>query len=123
MPRNTSHSSDQHEVLVGGLTGQFDGEKLFVRADHISHPNGAPPLVNGFRPDVLAVGEGRRIIGEAETCERLNDGHTWQQLRAFSDATKKPGTELHVAVPQRCVCEFRKKAAKSGVEVTQWWRA
>ena len=57
---------------------------FYVLAD-LPESKDKPPMVCGFRPDVLArnSGTGMTLIGEAKTSQDLKITHTFAQLRAY----------------------------------------
>ena len=62
-------SSSTHDRLITALARKYEEEGYYVKADHVGHPNGCPPEVNGYIPDVAAyAGFPPRltIIAEAE---------------------------------------------------------
>ena len=108
----------QHNLMVAALARWLENEGYFVKADHIDHPSGAPKDLNGRRPDVYATKPGAVVIGEAEVGERLNDGHTEQQWKAFSQTAL--GTQFHVIVPDAYLEDAKRQAAAWGVTVHRW---
>ena len=83
--RITERSSQTHKLLIRSLASRYEHEGYYVKADHINHPNGIPPDINGYTPDLAAYYNGSlRIVGEAETCDTITDSHTREQWEAFS---------------------------------------
>lgn len=68
----------------------------------LGHGGAAPPLVDGYRPDVYgedAAGE-LVVVGEAETAAGLERRHTYRQLRAFAGhLERREGGIVVLAVP------------------------
>lgn len=104
--------SGQHERLVGRLIRWVEEHHLTsgdvcLYADHHDWPNQHKPTqMNGFVPDLYAVGVGRplTIIGEAETISGIESPHTKVQFEAFIEflhARENP--LLLVAVPWSAV--------------------
>ena len=81
-----------------------------------------PPSFGGHRPDVYASQMGRRVLGEAELCERLHDEQTRERWRAFTAEVSRLGShlryELHIIVPSSCLEEAKQQAAAWGVDAT-----
>ena len=68
-----------HDKLVRALARRYEQEGYSVQADDIDHPNGAPPLINGHYPDIIAATLGHTRIAEAETAESIYSSHTRDQ--------------------------------------------
>ena len=107
-----------HDRLVWALVRKYEEEGYYVKADHIGHPNGVPPAVNGHVPDIVAYRNGPLVlIAEAEVCEDLQDDHTCEQWQAFS---RSPYL-FDIIVPKSCYDEARRQAAAWGVIVNAFW--
>ena len=100
--------SRRHEELVDAIvdwlqTQHPNSGALSISAESIfcEHlPN--PPLINGFIPDVYAVGmvEARTIIGEAKTSRDLETQHSRAQFEAFlTHLTDCRNAQLVIATP------------------------
>ena len=101
-----------HTTLIRALAAKYEEEGYVVQADDIGHPNGAPPLVSGHQPDVAGYRNRQLIrIGEAETCDSLDDDHTRRQWQAFS----RSPSMFDIIVPESCYVAAKAKAAAWGV--------
>lgn len=78
-----------------------------VQADHLEHSDHLeiwtkPDLVNGRRPDVIAIAPGpwpKRIIVEVESFKSVHDDRTKDQVEAFERAAREcPNTEFRLVV-------------------------
>jgi hypothetical protein len=116
--RITERSSQTHKLLIRSLASKYEHEGYYVKADHINHPNGSPPVINGYIPDVAAYYNGYlRIIAEAETCDTISDSHTREQWEVFSQSTYS----FDVIVPKSCLEEAQQQANLWGIAINQWW--
>lgn len=116
--RTTQRSKQTHNQLIRSLASKYEHEAYYVKADHINHPNGQPPEINGHIPDIAAYYSGTlRIIAEAETCDTLTDSHTHDQWLAFSGSPYR----FEVIVPKSCLQEAQTQASIWGVTVDNWW--
>lgn len=109
--RITERSRVAHPRLIRALVGQYESLGYFVQADHIGHPNGSPPAVNGHIPDVAAYSSGvLRVIAEAETCDTISDSDTRDQWLAFSRSPYR----FEAIVPKSCLQDAQMQASMSG---------
>ena len=116
--RLLTSSRTMHKRLIAALARVYEEEGYGVQADGIGHPNGAPPVVNGHRPDVAGYRNRQLVrIGEAETCDSLGDDHTRQQWQAFS----RSPYHFDVIVPESCLFAARAKAAEWNVRVDRFF--
>jgi len=116
--RTVRKSATTHSKLIRALAKKYEEDGYWVQADHIDHPNGCPPQVNGHVPDVAAYSGGTlKIIAEAETCDTLDDDHTRSQWSAFSRSPYR----FDVIVPKRCLEAAKAQARTWGVNVDRWW--
>ena len=116
--RITGTSQRTHGMLISSLASTYEHEGYHVQADHIGHPNGQPPEVNGHIPDLAAYYEGiLRIIAEAETSDTITDAHTREQWEAFSRSPYR----FDVIVPKSCLEDAQRQASMWGVTVDKWW--
>ena len=87
--RLTERSKNIHEALISALASEYEKQGYYVKADHISHPNGCPPQVNGRIPDLAAYANNNLcIIAEAETCDSISDRDTHEALPPENTAVK-----------------------------------
>lgn len=116
--RITERSQKTHVALIRALVKKYEEDGYYVKADHIHHPNGAPPEINGFVPDIAAYsGNALKIIAEAETCDTISDDHTRQQWEAFSKSMYR----FEVIVPKSCFEEAQRQANLWAINVDKWW--
>lgn len=116
--RITERSKQIHGTLIRALAQEYEKKGYYVKADHISHPHGCPPNVNGHIPDVAAYSSNAlQIIAEAETCDTINDMHTREQWEAFSQAPYL----FDIIVPKSCLEEAQRQAYIWGIKVNKWW--
>ena len=85
-----------------------------------------PGLVYGHVPDLKAVRDDHRIIGEVETCNSISWTETRDQFVAFTKA-RREGWEFHALTPESCVQDLEAQVADwrgQGYDVTvdrYWW--
>jgi len=116
--KRDENSKRVHSTLVRSLASEYEKQGCSVKADHIGHPNGQPPDVYGYIPDVAAYKDGRLcIIAEAETCDSISDLDTQRQLSAFSQSSHR----FEVIVPKSCLNEAQQQASVWGITVDKWW--
>jgi hypothetical protein len=116
--RITERSQKTHNALIQALAERYEKDGYFVRADHISHPNGSPPTINGYVPDIAAYKDNTlKIIAEAETCDSISDTSTREQWEAFA---KSPYL-FEIIVPKSCLEEAQRQANLWGIRVDRWW--
>jgi len=116
--RITEASRTVHGQLVRALAREYESKGYYVQADHIGHPNGSPPEVNGHVPDVAAyLGGTLRIVAEAETCDTIADSNTRDQWTAFSRSPYR----FEIIVPKSCLQDAQLQASLWGVAVDKWW--
>lgn len=111
-------ASDEHQRLVKELIDEFKtkGRKI-VCADYGEYPR--CDAVGRHEPDVIARdSDGLEYIGEAETCDTLNNTDTIEQFTDFSnrvmkgDARKVP---FFIAIPKSCENELVQTIKKNGL--------
>ncbi len=97
----TSQGQSEHDNLIRKQVVSYrQNGYCQIKADHISHPDGAPLQVYGHIPDLAAVdGHNRPVFCEVETTDTLGLSHTQDQLRAFRRAANDVGGSLHLVVP------------------------
>ncbi len=108
MSRNPNRSEVQnnvHDNVVSKIANDLQTKGYTVAADHINWPT-RPPLINGHRPDVLAVLNSVQYIYEIETCETYCDDHTEEQLNAF--VNEEPN-RTYCVVPKSCLDDNNNK--------------
>ncbi len=110
--------STVHDELVHALVRRYEKDGYSVQADDIGYPNGAPALINGHYPDVIAVMVGHTRIAEAETAESIYSSHTRDQWRAFSSEL---GADFEVIVPKAILEDAKVQAWTWGIRVDHWW--
>ena len=116
--RISERSRTIHAQLIRALAKEYESQGYYVKADHIGHPNGQPPTINGYVPDLAAYSGGTlQIIAEAETCDTITDSHTREQWSAFS----KSPCRFHVIVPESCLQDAKLQASIWGLTVDSWW--
>jgi hypothetical protein len=116
--RITQKSQQIHNALIQALATEYEKEGYYVKADHINHPHGSPPVVNVHIPDIAAYSNGMlQIVAEAETCDTLSDMQTREQWQAFSSSSYR----FDIIVPKSCLSEAQRQAIIWGVTVTKWW--
>ena len=109
----------QHNEIVQRVAQALRDRGLYVRADHIQWPNGAPTDYGGVRPDVDAAHLGNIVyVVEAETEETLSTTETEEQLRRLG-LFKKGQLVLAVPTGQRRQAEFNIRLWQ--VQVDQVW--
>lgn len=111
----------QHDQLVRALADTFDSQGYHVRADHISHPNGAPGSIGEHVPDIKAWNDSQIVIAEAETSDTISTNETHTQWTAFSNATKRANAYFHIIVPKDSLESAKAQASNWGIHVDQWW--
>jgi len=116
--KRNEQSKQIHAALIEALAREYEKQGYFVKADHINHPNGRPPEVNGHVPDIAAYANNSLcIVAEAETCESISDMHTHEQWEAFS----KSAYLFDIIVPKACLDEAQRQAYVWGISVNKWW--
>ena len=116
--RISERSRTQHNTLIRALAKKYESQGYRVQADHIGHPNGRPPEIQGHIPDVAAwSGNALQIVAEAETCDTISDSDTRDQWTAFSTSRY----QFDVIVPKSCLQEAQLQASIWGVSVDKWW--
>lgn len=84
-PNRPADSQQNHNNMVKYVAHDLKNRGYKVLADHIGWPNGAPGEINGYIPDIIATSnKNGNFIMEVETCPSYADGHTREQLTAFS---------------------------------------
>jgi len=116
--RNFKDSRAKHERLIRALAHEYESKGYYVKADHIGHPHGRPPLIGNHVPDIAAYVKGKLcIIAEAETCDTISDNDTRYQWSDFNESVYS----FHVIVPKACLKEAENQARMWGIMVNQWW--
>lgn len=116
--RITERSKQTHVTLISALDREYEKQGYYVKADHIGHPHGCPPKVNGHIPDLAAYSNNKLcIITEAETCDSISGRDTHEQWEAFSQSSYL----FHVIVPKSCLTEAQQQAHIWGIKVDKWW--
>ena len=87
-------SSQRHDSVVAIRASELVRAGARVCADVEGYPQ--PPLIAGYRPDIVAYGI-RNLISEIETSESWSSSHTQEQLAAFASV---PNYQLEVVVPE-----------------------
>ncbi len=117
MVRDTQ-TAQIHLRLISALVKKLMSEGYSVSADHIGYPNGKPPKINEYVPDIYAKKGQKILIVEAETCDSLNTVDTKLQWIAFSS---QEDASFSVIVPKKCITEAKKLAKQWGVNVKEFW--
>lgn len=90
------------ERLIAVIEERHGAQKnIVVFADHRRFALGQPPMIGGYKPDVLAhdLPATFRIIGEAKTLD-LGDDRSLKQIEAFLDHLRLyPNAVFYLAVP------------------------
>lgn len=108
------NESREHRDLVLMMANFFTKEGyLDVKADLINWNQ--PQVINGHIPDVTGIRNGELVILEAESCDTINDSHTADQWKAFSQ-----GGKFHVVVPKRCRTDANNRLTQLGLIATVW---
>lgn len=116
--RITERSQQTHTALIRALASKYEKQGYYVKADHIGHPHGRPPEINGHIPDIAAYSDNSLyIIAEAETCDTITDSNTREQWEAFSRSQYL----FDLIVPKSCLEEAKQQASIWGISVNQWW--
>lgn len=115
--RTTKNQSD-HDKMVKTMADKFERDGMTVKADHIGHKNGQPPVIGGRIPDILATHYQKKIILEAETSDSISLEDTKKQMQTFSNV---PGTEFHMIVPRGYTANLRQQARELGITIDQVW--
>jgi hypothetical protein len=102
-----SGESAQHVLLVERLIALVESrhsttQGIMIFADHHSFAGNLPPMIGGYKPDLLAqdVPCTFQVIGEAKTATDFQDERTVRQIRAFLDhLALYENTSFYLAVP------------------------
>ena len=99
------------EKIIGHVRSKFPDCGVCVLYDLPQTPNGSkPPLIEGYRPDVLAenVPASFTLIGEAKTVKDLETPHSKNQFKAYLTYLRlRPNPHLVVATPWYAVNSAR----------------
>ena len=118
MTKRTMKTDEEHNVLLRAIVNKLQSEGMTVKADHISHPNGQPPIIGGHIPDIEARSYVNKIIVEAETADTVSIEETRRQFAAFSNAY---GYQFHVIVPNGMIPIMQKQVQDWGLRVDKFW--
>src|SRR5579884_1067968 len=115
---------EQHDALVEGLADYWESRGFIIAGAVGLDKYGPPPALRfvARKPDVYAYGDGKILIGEAETWRGLKDDpHTPEQWKDFhTEVTKSKRTRLVVVVPRSALAYAKGRAAEWGVDVHEW---
>ncbi len=116
--RITERSQHTHTRLIRALVSEYEKQGYYVKADHIGHPHGRPPEINGHIPDIAAYsGNTLCIIAEAETCDTITDSDAREQWETFSGSPYR----FDIIVPKSCLEQAKQQASIWGISVNKWW--
>ena len=86
----------KHDQMVLRIAREYEGKDYKVYADIEGYRK--PPIIGGYRPDVLAVKHGHRTIVEVETLDSVNTHHAAAQDGAFRRACRRSPTTSYKRV-------------------------
>jgi len=114
--------SSEHLQIQNGLMNYLkrEGFEIFAAADR----DGYPPCeeVNGRVPDMMGRNtQGLVAIGEAKTCDDLDNEKTNDQFTTFSNCDVGSGNSqgqrcpFYIGIPKSCINELRQNLSKLGL--------
>jgi hypothetical protein len=130
-----SGESAQHVLLVERLVALVESrhwtkQGIMIFADHHSFAGNLPPMIGGYKPDLLAqdLPCTFQVIGEAKTAKDFEDERTVRQIKAFLDhlalyentsfylyGGSCKGTLIFARSACRLSCTFAEKAVGSPI--------
>jgi hypothetical protein len=114
----------EHDDMLRAWVRKLESDGYAVEADLPEKQK--PGLVYGHIPDLKALRDDHRIIGEVETCDSISWTETRDQFVAFTKA-RREGWEFHALTPESCVQDLEAQVADwrgQGYDVTvdrYWW--
>lgn len=110
----------QHKEMIESAIKYYQNQKYqYIKADHLNFQN-TPDEINGNVPDITCYRGNIYCVAEIETVESYNTSETLDQLRAFSEATNRPGCEFHVIVPASVLKNAKNFAQANAIRVDRW---
>ncbi len=111
-------ASDEHQSLVKGLIDEFEAKgKKIICADYGEYPR--CEKIGRHEPDVVARdSSGLEYIGEAETCDSLNNKDTIEQFTDYSDrvmTSDQRKVPLIIAIPSKCEIDLVQTIKTNGL--------
>ena len=83
MSESRHHSGLVMRAMRAVSAALSEMNEVNIKVDRSSFPNGRPPLINGFRPDLYATGGHIVVIGEAKPPWDVETPRSQRQLGAF----------------------------------------
>lgn len=119
MPKRRSQS--EHDSMIEFLADSLYGRNLAdVRADIPGYKRPDviiwPGCDKGHVPDVTAYEDTRLFIYEVETADSINDPHTEEQWKLFTEYAKQHNAIFHVAVPPMELQTAKKRLKELNLE-------
>ena len=114
--------SSEHIQIQNGLMNYLkkEGCEIFKAASRTGYPE--CDNIGGRVPDMMGKNsQGLIAIGEAKTCDDLDNERTNDQFKIFSGCTVSSGNmqgqtcPFYIGIPKSCINELRQNLAKLGL--------
>ncbi len=112
-------ASNEHQEIVKGLINHLKKKNLTIICAAYEDYDECEKK-GRHEPDVIAKdSSGLHYIGEAETCDSLDDTDTEEQFKDFSNrqmVDSKKDVPFYIGIPKSCKQELLAKLKELGIE-------
>jgi len=121
-------ASVEHQRMVKGLMDKL--KELGFRITHAAYEGyNEPYKIGRHEPDIIAYKDEEELtaIGEAKTCDDLDEQRTEEQFQDFSNKVMPRGKSqgksvpFHIIVPKKCETELYQKLVEFISEYCTAW--